>query len=62
MKERVHTQSGIPCPFCGSTYSAVCDSRPDDEGRIRRRRECRNGHRFTTREAVDLKHVVDFQI
>lgn len=43
--------SGIPCPECGSLESRVYNSRPRD-GTMWRRRECANGHRFTTTEAV----------
>lgn len=42
----------MPCPRCdGSTF--VADSRSVGGGTvIRRRRECENGHRFTTEEIV----------
>jgi hypothetical protein len=39
----------IPCPNCGSIFSSVIDSRNIRESR-RRRRQCQNGHRFTTYE------------
>ena len=39
------------CPFCGSDDTRVVDSRPAEEGgATRRRRECAEGHRFTTYE------------
>jgi transcriptional regulator NrdR family protein len=46
------------CPECGSTRNRVIDSRSLD-GRRRRRRECNNGHRFTTYEisAADLEEI-----
>lgn len=43
---------GPTCPSCGSTDSSVVDSRPNPSGQIRRRRECGNGHRYTTYEAT----------
>lgn len=43
---------GPTCPKCGSDESSVFDSRPNAAGRIWRRRECPNGHRYTTHEAV----------
>lgn len=42
--------TGILCPECGSKTD-VKDSRPE-KGKIRRRRECKNGHRFSTHESV----------
>lgn len=40
------------CPECGVFEGRTTDSRPTEDGRVRRRRECRNGHRFTTFEEV----------
>lgn len=43
------------CPYCGFLESKVVDSRrTDDDGEIRRRRECiKCGNRFTTYEKVE---------
>ena len=39
------------CPWCNSRTLKTLDSRAIQDGRVvRRRRECRNKHRFTTRE------------
>lgn len=47
---------GMACPQCGSQKTAVLDCRPDRaRNRIRRRRHCENGHRFTTYETVCLE-------
>ena len=44
----------MKCPYCGYQESKVVDSRPADEGSIRRRRECLRGERrFTTDETVE---------
>ena len=50
----------MKCPYCGYQESKVVDSRPADEGSIRRRREClRCERRFTTYETVgSLPRVV----
>jgi transcriptional regulator NrdR family protein len=39
------------CPRCGSPETHVVDTRPSRD-RIRRRRECDEGHRFTTFEVI----------
>jgi hypothetical protein len=55
MKKTWKERFGITCPSCGSRHSLLKDSRPNREGdEIRRRRECENGHRFTTYERIDL--------
>lgn len=41
----------LPCPECGSNQSRVTDSRANETG-IRRRRQCINGHRFSTQEIL----------
>jgi hypothetical protein len=41
----------IPCPECNITTGKVLDSRVRGNG-TRRRRECANGHRFSTFEVV----------
>ena len=44
----------MKCPFCGELNSRVIDSRPTDNGEIRRRRECESYHkRFTTYERIE---------
>lgn len=45
----------MKCPFCGFIESKVVDSRPTDEnGSIRRRRECLHcSKRFTTYETIE---------
>ena len=45
----------ILCPVCQSSVTAVIESRSDD-GRVKRRRECDQKHRFITHETVS--HVV----
>lgn len=39
----------MPCPVCDE-ITEVYDSRPEQTG-VRRRRRCRNGHRFNTLES-----------
>ena len=49
----------MKCPYCGYQESKVVDSRPADEGSIRRRREClRCERRFTTYESVESLPMV----
>ena len=49
----------MKCPYCGFTESKVVDSRPADEGSIRRRRECLQcERRFTTYETVESLPMV----
>ena len=50
----------MKCPFCGYTESKVIDSRPPDENeRIRRRRECiQCSKRFTTYETIEDVPVI----
>ncbi len=44
----------MKCPYCGKENSRVIDSRPTDDGSIRRRRQCDScGKRFTTYENVE---------
>ena len=48
----------MKCPNCGYEVSKVTDSRPTDDGSIRRRRECLGCHkRFTTYEIVDFAPI-----
>ena len=44
------------CPICG-VWSTVSDTR-NKKGFVLRRRECANGHIFTTEEHVKLQNVV----
>lgn len=48
------------CPYCGFLESKVVDSRrTEDEGEIRRRRECiQCGNRFTTYEKVEMVPLI----
>ena len=49
----------MKCPYCGFSESKVVDSRPADEGSIRRRRECLQCEwRFTTYETVESLPMV----
>ena len=49
----------MKCPYCGFSESKVVDSRPADEGSIRRRRECLQcERRFTTYETVESLPMV----
>ena len=49
----------MKCPDCGFSESKVVDSRPADEGSIRRRRECLQcERRFTTYETVESLPMV----
>lgn len=52
--------SGVPCPACGSTDSAVKDSRTHSRG-VRRRRHCKVcGQRFTTQEIIgEIASIAD---
>lgn len=46
------------CPYCGNAETQVKDSRPTDDGAIRRRRVCSDcGGRFTTFERVQLREL-----
>lgn len=56
---RKKADGGITCPICGATQIIVIDSRAAS-GRIRRRRSCENGHRFSTVELpIDDKALHD---
>ena len=44
----------MKCIYCNCTESRVVDSRPTEDGAIRRRRECVGcGRRFTTYEKIE---------
>ena len=48
----------MKCIYCGCTDSRVVDSRPTEDGAIRRRRECEEcKRRFTTYEKVETLPV-----
>ena len=48
----------MKCIYCGCTESRVVDSRPTEDGAIRRRRECEEcKRRFTTYEKVEMLPV-----
>ena len=48
----------MKCIYCGCTDSRVVDSRPTEDGSIRRRRECEEcKRRFTTYEKVETLPV-----
>lgn len=58
---------GVRCPVCEDKRSVTLDSRGSVKGdRIRRRRVCINGHRYTTHETVlaeqELAYIPDWQI
>lgn len=49
----------MKCPFCGKDNTKVIDSRPTDDGSIRRRRQCDAcGKRFTTYEKVESMPLI----
>ena len=49
----------MKCPYCGFQESKVVDSRPADDGSIRRRRECLACQkRFTTYEIIETLPLV----
>ena len=53
-KARGYGSPGLACPECGSLINSVIDSRANlAHDKLRRRRECENGHRFRTYETID---------
>lgn len=49
----------MKCIYCNCTESRVVDSRPTEDGAIRRRRECEGcGRRFTTYEKIEMVPVL----
>lgn len=49
----------MKCPFCNYYDTKVNDSRPTEDGKIRRRREClKCGKRFTTYEIVETAPIM----
>ena len=50
----------MKCIYCNCTESRVVDSRPTEDGAIRRRRECEEcKRRFTTYEKIEMLPVMD---
>ena len=49
----------MKCIYCNCTESRVVDSRPTEDGAIRRRRECEEcKRRFTTYEKIEMLPVL----
>ena len=49
----------MKCIYCNCSESRVVDSRPTEDGAIRRRRECEGcGRRFTTYEKIEMVPVL----
>lgn len=48
------------CPKCGNRQTSVIDCRGNDQG-VRRRRECAEGHRFTTQEMTRGQLVIEME-
>jgi len=49
----------MKCIYCGCTESRVVDSRPTEDGTIRRRRECEGcRRRFTTYERIEMLPIL----
>ncbi|MGI5988788.1 MAG: transcriptional regulator NrdR [Lachnospiraceae bacterium] len=47
------------CPYCGAEDTKVIDSRPTEDGSIRRRRQCVVcGRRFTTYERLEMTPLI----
>jgi predicted RNA-binding Zn-ribbon protein involved in translation (DUF1610 family) len=62
-----NVSAGYKCPKCGY-ITIVTDSRPREDGAVRRRRKCKNPrcrHRFTTCESEEVlvtahrEHIID---
>lgn len=45
---------GVRCPACQQRQSDVIDSRGTKSGKVRRRRKCPCGQRFTTYEQIAM--------
>jgi transcriptional repressor NrdR len=54
MTEKRLLNGGVACPQCKQRQSEVIDSRGTKSGKVRRRRECPCGHRFTTYERIGM--------
>jgi transcriptional repressor NrdR len=49
----------LKCPYCGNENTKVIDSRPTEEGAIRRRRQCEScAKRFTTYEKIEMMPII----
>ena len=48
----------MKCPECGA-WADVIETRKSETFGYRRRRECGNGHRFTTQEVVIPQEAID---
>ena len=49
----------MKCPYCGNENTKVIDSRPTEEGAIRRRRQCEScAKRFTTYEKIEMMPII----
>ena len=59
---KIRAKRGIlsmKCIYCNCSESRVVDSRPTEDGAIRRRRECEGcGRRFTTYEKIEMLPVL----
>ena len=59
---KIRAKRGIlsmKCIYCNCSESRVVDSRPTEDGAIRRRRECEGcGRRFTTYEKIEMVPVL----
>jgi transcriptional regulator NrdR family protein len=48
---------GISCPKCGCRHFNVLETRPTNNNRLRRRKECRHcGYRVTTHESLQTEN------
>ncbi len=53
------TVTTLKCPYCGNENTKVIDSRPTEEGAIRRRRQCEScAKRFTTYEKIEMMPII----
>ena len=48
----------MKCPICGA-WTVVKEARESSVFNYRRRRECANGHKFTTQEVVVPQEAID---
>lgn len=58
-KKPAQGSAGTPCPECGARSSLVVSSRAQDDGSVKRRRDCQGcGHRFSTWETTGDPQVM----